>query len=256
MGASLTVIPEIHTAVNAAFLHSMLDSAEVVGVEAEDFRTGNLRLIQLSDTDTPITPPLIASCTAPTLGGTSISLAVPEIYSFSGSGRDSRVFGWHTYGREYTVTSDQYPMGKIVRLGKETDLRDGSVSSPFYGTIEFYGEIGIHPRLPCAILDETAITAGDFYRLTLFGLTKALVRNPESGHTLCPGMPVYWTATGGTVLPFLLVADCSAYSIPAGRLCGELLGFSVDVTEALLPINFWPFGLYRIPATGWSAYGT
>ena len=254
MNVSLATIPEANTSVNPTYVDDLLDTAEVSGIEEGAFRRGNLRLVQRTSADTPVTPPFVAAATAPTLAGETVSLATPECVSFSGSGRDTRAFGMHVYGARETAIAATYKQGQPIWLRYHDDLRDLTVTNPYHGTVAFQGQLGRMPKLPLAVLDETSASADVYCRLTVRGLTRGAVRCDASGHTMLPGMPIYVTATGGTVMAEFLVADCSAYSMPAGYLCGQCLGLSLDATEALLPIEFWPYGLFKIPATGWSAY--
>jgi len=162
-------------------------------------------------------------------------------------------FYWPSEMIVWTVT-EPLPLGQPVCISGDVDLQASGASWPVHRVARFSAQTGCFPRIPTAVLEETATTLGAFYRICWRGLTRGVVLgSPESDYFVRAGDPIFITSTGGTVPAYFLSVGCSAYTMPAGHLCGVALAGGQHA-PGLLPIEFWPYGLFKIPAAGWRIY--
>lgn len=260
MANSLPFLPTRGDTMSPTYLHTFIDDARVRGLEAGGFRRGNYLLFQTPHEDCPTSPPFLTADTTFSLGATTVSFTQVEVYSFSGSGRDSRAFGWHAYSRYTPGSVGTRPAGEVVHLTGNDDLRDGTVSLPAAHVPKYRRLTAGHFHWPIVILEETQSSlatggAGNelFYRVCAHGLCMARVANPATGHTMLPDQPLLFC--GGTditdpVTYCLRVYNASAFSMSPGLFAGKCLGLSTGDTIAYLPIHFWPFGWMCMPTTG------
>ncbi len=248
MTVSLAWLPEDGDKPNAGYLHGLIDGSTVFDIGATAFRQGNYKLVQDADVGwSGASEPFLAAGTAVTCGGQSVSLGSVAAYSFSGCRLVNYGLGWYAdlYKGFYPAA---WEAGLIVRVAQARDLRAGKTrTKPWHG-VPGATLTSSHVHWPLAVLDEDSTTASFTVRACLMGMTRAWIFNPDSGHTMAPGQPL--ASTGETPYGYLRNYDASAYSMPAGLFCGVLCGHSVDATLALLPIQFWPYGLVRWPTEG------